>query len=125
MPSLLTRPVNIIIDTCIGNDKSRSIPTWSHLQLPFLEDLEKAGYRETIDTVLCHLHVDHVGWNTMLVDGNGCLLFPMLVIIAKGNLECWDREADPNDADNIMDDSVRPIFEHCLADLVDSPPDLP
>ena len=26
--------------------------------------------RERVDTVLCtHLHVDHVGWNTMLKDG--------------------------------------------------------
>jgi len=111
----------IIVDTCIGNDKSRSIPTWSHLQLPFLEDLEKAGYpRETIDTVLCtHLHVDHVGWNTMLVDGQWVPTFPNArYLIAKEEFEYWDREADPNDADNIMDDSVRPIFEHGLADLV-------
>ena len=112
----------IIVDTCIGNDKSRSIPTWSHLQLPFLADLEKAGYpRETIDTVLCtHLHVDHVGWNTMLVDGQWIPTFlNARYLIAKEEFEYWDREADPNDADNIMDDSVRPIFEHGLADLVD------
>jgi len=112
----------IIVDTCIGNDKSRSIPTWSHLQLPFLADLEKAGYpRETIDTVLCtHLHVDHVGWNTMLVDGQWIPTFPNArYLIAKEEFEYWDREADPNDPDNIMDDSVRPIFEHGLADLVD------
>ena len=61
----------IVVDTCIGNDKERSIPNWSHLQTTFLEDLAAAGYPpETIDTVLCtHLHVDHVGWNTRLVDG--------------------------------------------------------
>ena len=34
----------IIVDTCIGNDKVRSNPVWSNLQLPFLSDLEKAGY---------------------------------------------------------------------------------
>ena len=52
-----------VVDTCIGNDKQRSIPNWTNLQLPFLEDLAKAGYdRLEIDTVVCtHLHVDHVG----------------------------------------------------------------
>ena len=62
----------IIVDTCLGNDKKdRRIPTWNDRQGRFLEDLAAAGFaRETIDTVLCtHLHVDHVGWNTMLVDG--------------------------------------------------------
>src|SRR5438067_3252668 len=62
----------IVVDTCLGNDKEgRRIPTWNNLQGPFLSDLAAAGYpRESIDTVLCtHLHVDHVGWNTMLVGG--------------------------------------------------------
>ena len=68
----------IVVDTCIGNDKQRSIPNWTNLQTSFLADLEAAGYpRETIDTVLCtHLHVDHVGWNTMLVDGQWQPTFP-------------------------------------------------
>src|SRR5262250_713459 len=42
----------IAVDTCIGNDKPRPIPPWNMLQLPFLEDLEKAGYPASqIDTV--------------------------------------------------------------------------
>ena len=62
----------IIVDTCLGNDKeNRRIPTWNRLQTSFRADLAAAGSpRETIDTVVCTpLHVDHVGWNTMLVDG--------------------------------------------------------
>jgi glyoxylase-like metal-dependent hydrolase (beta-lactamase superfamily II) len=58
----------IVVDTCLGNDKeNRRIPTWNKLQTNFLADLAAAGYlRETIDTVVCtHLHVDHVGWNTI------------------------------------------------------------
>ena len=66
-----TGELRIVVDTCIGNDKQRAIPTWSNLQTSFLTDLETAGYPpSSIDTVLCtHLHVDHVGWNTMLLDG--------------------------------------------------------
>jgi glyoxylase-like metal-dependent hydrolase (beta-lactamase superfamily II) len=68
----------IIVDTCLGNDKERHIPSWNKLQGPFLADLAAAGYpRESIDTVLCtHLHVDHVGWKTMLVDGKWLPTFP-------------------------------------------------
>ncbi|MDX1384860.1 MAG: MBL fold metallo-hydrolase, partial [Thermoanaerobaculia bacterium] len=58
----------ILVDTCIGNDKERSIPGWNLRSGPFLEDLAEAGFpADSIDTVLCtHLHVDHVGWNTRL-----------------------------------------------------------
>ena len=68
----------IVVDTCAGNDKTRGNPAWNKMQGPFLEDLAAAGFpRESIDTVLCtHLHVDHVGWNTMLVDGRWVPTFP-------------------------------------------------
>ncbi len=43
-----------------------------------MSDIAAAGYpRESIDTVLCtHLHVDHVGWNTMLSGGRWVPTFP-------------------------------------------------
>src|SRR5258708_32033393 len=69
----------ILVDTCLGNDKeNRRIPTWNKLKTSFLADLAAVGYaRETIDTVIfTHLHVDHVGWNTMLVDGSWVPTFP-------------------------------------------------
>ena len=68
----------IIVDTCIGNDKQRDVPQWSGMQTGFLDDLAAAGFpRESVDTVLCtHLHVDHVGWNTMWVDGRWVPTFP-------------------------------------------------
>ena len=113
----------IIVDTCIGNDKQRSIPTWTNLQLPFLEDLKKAGYeREAIDTVLCtHLHVDHVGWNTMLVDGEWIPTFPNArYLIAKTEFEYWDGEAPEDINAGVFDDSVKPVFDAGLVDLVDT-----
>src|SRR5204863_7679759 len=62
----------IVVDTCLGNNKEgRAVPTWNNRQGPFLDTMHEAGFPpESIDTVLCtHLHVDHVGWNTKLVDG--------------------------------------------------------
>jgi glyoxylase-like metal-dependent hydrolase (beta-lactamase superfamily II) len=112
----------IIVDTCIGNDKQRSIPNWSHLQTAFLDDLQAAGYpRESIDTVLCtHLHVDHVGWNTMLVDGRWVPTFPNArYLLAEHEWQYWSTvDDDPVNA-NVLDDSVRPVFEAGLVDLID------
>ena len=112
----------IIVDTCIGNDKQRDIPTWSNLQTSFLSDLAAAGYaRETIDTVLCtHLHVDHVGWNTMLVDGCWLPTFPNArYLIGRDEWRYW-RAQEEGESARIMADSVRPVFDAGLADEVDA-----
>ncbi|TNF87190.1 MAG: MBL fold metallo-hydrolase [Gammaproteobacteria bacterium] len=112
----------IVVDTCIGNDKERSIPNWSNLQTSFLADLEAAGYpRESIDTVLCtHMHVDHVGWNTMLVDGKWVPTFPNArYLLAEKEFEYWNgAEADALNT-GVMEDSVTPVVEAGLVDLVD------
>jgi glyoxylase-like metal-dependent hydrolase (beta-lactamase superfamily II) len=112
----------IVVDTCIGNDKERAIPNWTNLQTSFLSDLEVAGYpRESIDTVLCtHLHVDHVGWNTMLVDGDWVPTFPNArYLLAEKEFEYWNgSDADALNT-GVMDDSVTPVVEAGLVDLVD------
>ena len=108
----------IVVDTCIGNDKERDIPTWSHLQTSFLADLEAAGYpRETVDTVLCtHLHVDHVGWNTMLVDGEWRPTFPNArYLVGETEWRYWD-DRDPGT--QVLADSVRPVIDAGLMDFV-------
>ncbi|MFP6816955.1 MAG: MBL fold metallo-hydrolase [Pseudomonadales bacterium] len=112
----------VVVDTCIGNDKQRSIPNWTNLQTSFLADLTGAGYpRESIDTVLCtHLHVDHVGWNTMLVDGEWVPTFPNArYLVADKEFQYWDSAEADQLNEGIMGDSVRPIADAGLMDLVD------
>ncbi len=112
----------MVVDTCIGNDKRRAFPGWNMLQLPFLADLEKAGFaRDSIDRVLCtHLHVDHVGWNTMLAGGKWVPTFPRArYLIGRKEWEHWSKTSEP-DTRELLDDSVRPVFEAGLADLVES-----
>lgn len=112
----------IIVDTCIGNDKVRSVPAWTNLQTAFLADLEAAGYpRESIDTVLCtHLHVDHVGWNTMLVDGQWVPTFPNArYLLGRKEFEYWSAEDAGGLNDGIFGDSVQPVVDAGLVDLVD------
>lgn len=110
----------IIVDTCIGNDKDRDVPAWTRMQTRFLADLEDAGYAsDSIDTVLCtHLHVDHVGWNTKLVAGRWQPTFANArYLIGKTEFEYW--RAEPEGADTrIFSDSVQPILDADLVDLV-------
>ncbi|MCZ6657620.1 MAG: MBL fold metallo-hydrolase [Gammaproteobacteria bacterium] len=111
----------IVVDTCIGNDKERSIPNWSHLQTTFLDDIAAAGYaRESIDTVMCtHLHVDHVGWNTMLVDGEWVPTFPNArYLVAEKEWSYWDSVDDESQYGPILADSVRPVIAAGLMDFV-------
>ncbi|HCD27613.1 MAG TPA: MBL fold metallo-hydrolase [Gammaproteobacteria bacterium] len=110
----------ILVDTCVGNDKERSVPNWTNLQTTFLQDLAAAGYpRESIDTVLCtHLHVDHVGWNTMLVDGKWEPTFTNArYLIAEEEWTHWD-SVDGDDFGPVIEDSVRPVIAAGLVDLV-------
>jgi len=110
----------IAVDTCVGNDKVRANPGWNQLQLPFLSDLAEAGFSpDSIDAVVCtHLHVDHVGWNTMLVDGRWVPTFPNArYVFAQPEFDYWQATAYP-DGDNIFVDSVQPIVDAGQADLV-------
>ena len=118
---LIETPNNrIVVDTCVGNDKERGNPFFNKLQTQFLKDFEKTGWtRESVDIVLCtHLHVDHVGWNTMLVDGKWVPTFPKArYLIGKREWDFWANEEYQNNAP-VLADSVQPIFDAGLADLV-------
>jgi glyoxylase-like metal-dependent hydrolase (beta-lactamase superfamily II) len=114
----------IVVDTCLGNDKKqRRIPHWNDRDGPFLADLAAAGFpAESIDTVLCtHLHVDHVGWNTRLVNGKWVPTFPRAqYLMGRAEYEHWRSVKDRPDMENIMADSVTPIVEAGLATMVET-----
>lgn len=68
-----------LVDTCCGNHKKRPrVPVWNDLDQPYLENLQALSVApEQVDFVMCtHLHVDHVGWNTRLLDGSWVPTFP-------------------------------------------------
>ena len=112
----------IMVDTCVGNDKERGNPAWNQLQTAFLDDMEKAGYvLDAIDTVLCtHLHIDHVGWNTMLVDGKWVPTFPKArYLIGQVEFSHWQADTDLDQV-AVMADSVLPVFDANLVDLVET-----
>ncbi|MBK1661308.1 MBL fold metallo-hydrolase [Paracraurococcus ruber] len=115
----------ILVDTCLGNDKQgRKIPHWNDRQGPFLDDLAAAGFpADSIDTVLCtHLHVDHVGWNTRLVEGRWVPSFPRArYVFGRQEYAHWSSgEAGGAPQSAVFADSVQPILEAGLAELVEA-----
>jgi glyoxylase-like metal-dependent hydrolase (beta-lactamase superfamily II) len=112
--------LRLVVDTCIGNDRPRQILGGRPLATPFLEQLAEVGWpRESVDAVVCtHLHVDHVGWNTMLEDDRWVPTFPNArYLIGRRELEHW-RGEDGEQA-VILSDSVQPILDAGLAELVE------
>jgi glyoxylase-like metal-dependent hydrolase (beta-lactamase superfamily II) len=107
----------ILIDTGVGNDKSRpAVGGWDHLSTGYLENLAAAGIRpEDVDLVInSHLHVDHVGWNTRLVGGEWVPTFPNATyLMPKADFEYWNPARNSGIAggtnENAFEDSVAPV----------------
>ena len=114
----------IVVDTGLGNDKEgRGVPAWNNRQGPFLETLTAAGFApDSINTVLCtHLHVDHVGWNTRLAGGKWVPTFTNArYLFGRTEYEHWRDHSDAPDRAAVFADSVKPIVDAGLADLVAS-----
>jgi glyoxylase-like metal-dependent hydrolase (beta-lactamase superfamily II) len=114
----------IMLDTCIGADRQREFDVFTNMQTDFLNDLSAAGFnREEIDIVLCtHLHFDHVGWNTHLVDGEWIPTFPNArYLFGKQEYEHWKmlEETKGYHDLNHMADAVQPVIEAGLVDLIE------
>jgi glyoxylase-like metal-dependent hydrolase (beta-lactamase superfamily II) len=114
----------IVVDTGLGNDKQgRNVPTWNERNGPFLDTMTAAGFPpDSIDTVLCtHLHVDHVGWNTRLVDGKWVPTFAKArYVFGKTEYEHWRDHSQSPDKAAVFNDSVKPIMDAGRAELIAS-----
>ncbi|MVW70935.1 MBL fold metallo-hydrolase [Bordetella sp. 15P40C-2] len=116
----------ILIDGCVGNGKDRpGRPDWCGLDTPFLSRLAEAGARpEDIDFVLCtHLHADHIGWNTQLINGRWVPTFPNAkYVFSRREHAYWEEKlaASPNGPHTLAyQDSVLPVIEAGQALIVD------
>jgi len=111
----------VVVDPCVGNAKRRTIvPFWSNLQTPFLEHFAAAGFdRQRVSLVVhTHLHADHCGWDTMLVDGEWRPTFPNARhVYTQRELDYW-KAREQREAEDVYADSIEPIFAAGLADIV-------
>lgn len=115
--------LNVLIDSCCGNGKTRSVP-WAHmLQSDWLQALGRAGLSPAdIHLVLCtHLHADHVGWNTQLRDGRWVPTFPNArYVFSRKDHEFFRSQTHEAHNREAYLDSVLPVIESGQADIVDS-----
>lgn len=115
----------ILVDTGAGNGKPRpNIAVFSDLQSPYLDVLAAAGVRpEDVDVVVnTHVHIDHVGWNTVLRDGEWVPTFPYArYVMSAADVDFWDpahsyeRRGEAVN-ENMFADSVAPVLRAGLVD---------
>jgi glyoxylase-like metal-dependent hydrolase (beta-lactamase superfamily II) len=129
----------MLVDTGVGNGKTLpATPQFGHLDLPYLARVLAAGVQpEAVDFVLLtHVHMDHVGWNTRFEDGRWLPTFPNAKYIfsraeQRYNASLSGHKPAPDlppprlgkpqkqPAPNVYDQSVAPIIEAGLAELID------
>jgi len=115
----------VLVDTCVGNDKTHNIITdWHQQSWPYLERLAAAGLTPAdIDFVCCtHFHADHVGWNTRLTDGKWVPTFPNArYLFAEPEYRYWEQihsEQPDHPFGPAWQESVSPVMEAGQAELV-------
>ena len=113
----------ILVDTCTGENKGHP-PPFDFPKQRWLEEFKAAGLRfGDIDYVFCtHLHIDHCGWNTSLVNGRWVPTFPRAkYIFHKREYAAWEQATkegkDP--PGNVWTFNCQPIVEARQALLVD------
>jgi glyoxylase-like metal-dependent hydrolase (beta-lactamase superfamily II) len=115
--------LRIVVDTCIGNDRNfgsgATMSMFNGLHTTFLEDLTRAGFgRDDVDLVVCtHLHVDHVGWNTLQEGGRWLPTFRRArYVLSKADVEYWGKAEAALSPFAI---SVQPLLDRGLVDAVE------
>jgi glyoxylase-like metal-dependent hydrolase (beta-lactamase superfamily II) len=101
------------------------MPVFDHLDTEYLANLAAAGVRpEDVDlVVITHVHADHVGWNTRLVDEQWVPTFRSArYLMARADVDYWNpanghaTRSGPRMA-GVFEDSVAPVLAAGLADL--------
>ena len=114
-----------LVDPCVGNGKARWLPAWNDLDLPFLERFAEAGFApDDVELVVhTHLHADHVGWDTHR-DGEAWV--PTFTrarhLYTEAELEFVRTFLLPGE--DVYGDSVGPILDAGLADVIEPNADL-
>jgi glyoxylase-like metal-dependent hydrolase (beta-lactamase superfamily II) len=116
----------ILVDPCVGNGKTRPIPFWNEMTWPFFERFTDSGFDAAgIDTVVhTHLHADHVGWDTHLVDGEWVPTFTNARHLYTERELAYCKAGGNPGIDGVYADTVAPIVDAGLADIVAEDADL-
>jgi glyoxylase-like metal-dependent hydrolase (beta-lactamase superfamily II) len=119
----------IIVDPCVGHQRNRPmLPYYHRIDSPLMQRLEALGVTpDSVDYVFCtHLHLDHVGWNTRLLNGRYVPTFPNArYLFSSIEDHYWKRELTgdlPKEEiynDGVYAECIQPVIEAGLADIVE------
>ena len=110
-----TPATTIVVDTCIGTRGETALPG----DPAFGDRLDAAipGGLDGVDVVICtHLHFDHVGWNTVEVDGVSVPTFPNARYLVTHQELGAERDAEDTAA---FERAVAPLRDAGVLDPVD------
>ena len=115
---------NILVDDGNGTkwgDKLRDIYKLDFSTGDLLSSLRKAGLgpEDITDVILTHLHFDHAGGSTTVVDGKIVPTFPNARYYVQQKQ--WQLSQNPTEKDrgSFMRDDFNPLMEHGVLELVD------
>ena len=119
-----TRRHTMVVDTCVGNDKTRGpmVASFNMRKGPYLDNLRAAGVRpEEVDFVMCtHFHSDHTGWNARLDNGKWVPTFPKAkYLFNRTELEGVQARVRAGGDATSYNDSILPVLDAGQAVIVD------
>lgn len=116
----------ILVDPCVGNGKHLSFAFWNEQTYPFWERFESAGFdAASVDLVVhTHLHEDHIGWGTRFLDGSWTPTFTNARYLYNEAELAHRRASDAERGDAAYAESIQPVFDAGLADIVEVEADL-
>ena len=114
----------ILIDTGIGefwDDKFKSIYRFDRIENTLLDSLKKLNISkdEITDVILTHLHFDHTGGSTTLVNGKWEPAFPNANYYVQKEHYEWAVNPSDRDRASFVQNRFVPIHENGLLKLVD------
>ncbi len=105
----------IVVDTCVGPDPERALEGDPGFADRLASTID--GGLQAVDVVVCtHLHFDHVGWNTISVDGRLVPTFPNArYLVTRPEMD----ELERDDHMAVNEPSIRPLAEAGVLDVIE------
>jgi len=112
----------ILVDTGIGDkndDKFLDMFAVEKGAERLLQSIARCGFEpeDVTDVVLTHLHFDHCGWNTRVVDGELCPTFSNARYWLEAGEVAHARAPNARDRASYLPDNWEPLFEAGVVEL--------